>query len=232
MNTNTITTKRHAVITGLFFITATVTAIIGLVLYKPVIDAIDPFAAARMHAGHIGWGAFFEALLALANCGTALMMLPVLSMVSKRLGPAYVVFRSLEVVCIIVGAVSMLALASIAGSLEPNAAGAQAVGHALIAIHDWTFVLGPHFLLGVNTLIYSALFLRSGLVTRPLAVLGITGAVLILFVGAIELLGVITPYSTTTMVLALPIAVYEMVLAGRLMVHGFNTPRTGGLNPM
>jgi len=232
MNTNTITTKRHAVITGLFFITATVTAIIGLVLYKPVIDAIDPFAAARMHAGRIGWGAFFEALLALANCGTALMMLPVLSMVSKRLGPAYVVFRSLEVVCIIVGAVSMLALASIAGSLEPNAAGAQAVGHALIAIHDWTFVLGPHFLLGVNTLIYSALFLRSGLVTRPLAVLGITGAVLILFVGAIELPGVITPYSTTTMVLALPIAVYEMVLAGRLMVHGFNTPRTGGLNPM
>ncbi|MBK6755768.1 MAG: DUF4386 domain-containing protein [Flavobacteriales bacterium] len=232
MNTNTITTKRHAVITGLFFITATVTAIIGLVLYKPVIDAIDPFAAARMHAGRIGWGAFFEALLALANCGTALMMLPVLSMVSKRLGPAYVVFRSLEVVCIIVGAVSMLALASIAGSLEPNAAGAQAVGHALIAIHDWTFVLGPHFLLGVNTLIYSALFLRSGLVTRPLAVLGITGAVLILFVGAIELLGVITPYSTTTMVLALPIAVYEMVLAGRLMVHGFNTPRTGGPIPM
>ena len=157
MNTNTITTKRHAVITGLFFITATVTAIIGLVLYKPVIDAIDPFAAARMHAGRIGWGAFFEALLALANCGTALMMLPVLSMVSKRLGPAYVVFRSLEVVCIIVGAVSMLALASIAGSLEPNAAGAQAVGHALIAIHDWTFVLGPHFLLGVNTLIYLSL---------------------------------------------------------------------------
>ena len=37
MNTNTITTKRHAVITGLFFITATVTAIIGLVLYLSLI---------------------------------------------------------------------------------------------------------------------------------------------------------------------------------------------------
>ena len=232
MNTNTITTKRHAVITGLFFITATVTAIIGMVLYKPVIDPPDPFTAAGLNAGRIGWGALFEAILSIANAGTALMMLPVLSLVSKRLGPAYVVFRSLEVVAILVGAVSMLALASIAGSLEPNAAGAQAVGHALIAIHDWTFVLGPHFLLGVNTLIYSALFLRSGLVPRPLAVLGITGAVLILFVGAIELLGAITPYSTTTMVLALPIAVYEMVLAGRLMVHGFNTPRTGGPIPM
>jgi len=221
MNTH-ITTKRHAVITGLFFIAATVTAIIALLLYKPVLDAADPFAAARAYAGSIGWGALFEALLALANSGTAVMMLPVLSMVSKRLGPAYVVFRALEVVAIVVGAVSMLALDSIAGSLEPEASGVQAVGRALVAVHDWTFVLGPHFFLGVNTLIYSYLFFRYGLVPRPLAVLGITGAALILFVGVIELLGVITPYSTTTMGMAMPIAVYEMVLAARLIRKGFN----------
>ncbi len=217
-----ISTKRHGVITGLFFITATVTAIIGLVLYKPVIDAADPVAVASINAGRIGWGAFFEALLAIANCGTALMMLPVLSLVSKRLGPAYVVFRSLEVVAILVGAISMLALSTTADRLQPDAPGAQAVGHALIAVHDWTFILGPHFMLGVNTLIYSALFLRSGLMPRPLALLGVTGAALILIVGTIELLGVITPYSTTTMMLAMPIAVYEMVLAGWLIAKGFN----------
>lgn len=231
MNTK-LTTKRHAILTGLFFITATVTAIIGLLLYKPVIDAGDPFTAARLHAGRIGWGAFFEALLALANCGTAVMMLPVLSRVSPRLGPAYMVFRALEVVAIVVGAVSMLALASIAGSLAPDASGAQVVGRALIAVHDWTFVLGPHFFLGVNTLIYSSLFFRSGLVPRPLAVLGITGAGLILVVGAIELLGVITPYSSITMMLAMPIAVYEMVLAGRLIGKGFNTADRDGVPPM
>lgn len=223
MNTCPLPTRRHGVITGLFFITATVTAIIALLLYKPVIDAADPFTAAGTHAGRIGWGALFEAVLSVANCGTALMMLPLLSRVSPRLGPAYVVFRSLEVVAILVGAVSMLALSTLAGSVDHDATGAQAVSHALIAVHDRTFVLGPHFFLGVNTLIYSYLFLRSGLVPRPLAWLGITGALLILVTGAIELLGVITPYSTTTMVMALPIAVYEMVLAGRLILVGFNT---------
>jgi hypothetical protein len=163
MNTN-ITTKRHAVLTGLFFIAATVTAIIGLLLYKPVIDAADPIAAARSYAGRIGWGAFLEALLALANCGTAVMMLPVLSRVSPRLGPAYMVFRALEVVAILVGAVSMLALGSVAGSLEPDATGALAVGRALIAVHDWTFVLGPHFFLGGEhaNLQRSLLPLRAG----------------------------------------------------------------------
>lgn len=216
--------RRHDVLTGLFFITATVTAITGLVLYKPVIDSADPVAAAGIHAACIGWGAFFEALLSIANCGTAFMMLPVLSLVSKRLGPAYVVFRSLEVVAILVGAISMLALSTTADRLQPDAPGAQAVGHALIAVHDWTFILGPHFMLGVNTLIYSSLFLRSALVPRPLAILGVIGSALILVVGGVELLGVITPYSTTTMLLAMPIAVYEMVLAGRLIITGFNRP--------
>lgn len=222
MNPNPIVTKRHAVLTGLFFITATVTAIIGLVLYKPVIDAADPFAAAATQHERLAWGALFELLLAVANCGTALMMLPVLSIVSKRLGPAYVVFRSLEVVAILVGAVSMLALGSISMRTGIEASASYAVGHALIALHDWTFIVGPHFLLGVNTLIYSSLFFRSGLVPQPLALLGIIGASLILVVGGIEVLGVITPYSATTMALAMPIAVYEMVLAGRLILKGFN----------
>ncbi len=228
---NSIATKRHAVITGLFFITATVTAIIGLALYKPVIDAADPISAAHLYAGRIGLGALFEAILAIANCGTALMMLPVLGLVSKRLGAAYLVFRSLEVVAILVGAVSMLALASIAARAGGYVTDSSLIGHALIAIHDWTFILGPHFMLGVNTLVYSSVFWRSGLVPRPLAVLGVSGASLILAVGAIELLGVISPYSITTMVLAMPIAVYEMILAGRLIIKGFNAP-SGRMMPM
>lgn len=220
MDPNTLFTKRHAVLTGLFFITATVTAIIGLILYKPVIDATDPIAAANTQAGRIAWGALFELLLCIANCGTALMLLPVLSLVSKRLGPAYLVFRSLEVVAILIGALSMLSLATIA--THTGEGSSPAIGHALVALHDRTFIVGPHFFLGVNTLIYSSLFLRSGLVPRPLAVLGITGALLILAVGGIEVLDVITPYSAATMALAMPIAVYEMVLAGRLILKGFN----------
>ncbi len=227
MSPNPIATHRHAAITGLFFITATVTAIIGLVLYKPVIDAIDPFSVAGTHHGRIAWGACFEVLLSLANSGTALMMLPVLSLVSKRLGAAYVVFRSLEVVAILIGAVSMLALSSIATNDRIDASASSAIGHALIAVHDRAFTIGPHILLGVNTLAYSYLFFRSGLVPRPLAALGIIGALLILVVGGIEVLGVITPYSTTTMVMALPIAVYEMVLAGRLIIKGFDQPSDG-----
>ncbi|MCB0768133.1 MAG: DUF4386 domain-containing protein [Flavobacteriales bacterium] len=223
MESNHIATKRHAVFTGLFFIAATVTAIIGLALYKPVLDAADPLTAAGDQTSRIAWGALFECLLAAANCGTAFMMLPVLSRVSRRLGPAYLIFRSLEVVSILVGAMSMLTLGTI--STSALAQSSPEIGHALVALHDWTFVLGPHFMLGVNTFIYSSLFLRSGLVPRPLSLLGMVGASLIAIVGAVEVLGVISPYSATTMLMAIPIAVYEMILAVRLIAKGFDLTR-------
>jgi hypothetical protein len=54
------------------------------------------------------------------------------------------------------------------------------VGRSLVAIHDWTFLLGPGFIVGVgNGLILGYLMYRSGLVPRGMAVLGlIAGPVL------------------------------------------------------
>ena len=49
------------------------------------------------------------------------------------------------------------------------------------------------------------------------------GALLILMAAILEIFGMIGAYSDTTMLMALPIAVYEMVLAGRLIIKGFNT---------
>jgi Domain of unknown function (DUF4386) len=42
------------------------------------------------------------------------------------------------------------------------------VGRSLVAIHDWTFLLGPGFVVGVgNGLILGYLMYRSGLVPLP-----------------------------------------------------------------
>jgi hypothetical protein len=92
----------------------------------------------------------------------------------------------------------------------------------LKTIHGWSFILGPHFMLGVNTFIYSSLFYRSRLVPRRLALVGITGAVLIFTASILEMFLIIPTFSVYVIVMALPIAVYEMVLAGWLIVKGFN----------
>jgi hypothetical protein len=93
-------------------------------------------------------------------------------------------------------------------------------------VHTWTFALGPLFMLGVNTFMYSYLFYKSKLVPRRLAVLGLTGATLVLVAALLVLFGVYPQLSVPVTLLALPIASYEMILAGWLIVKGFNPVAT------
>jgi Domain of unknown function (DUF4386) len=109
----------------------------------------------------------------------------------------------------------------------------RASGIALLAVHDWTFLLGPNFMLGINTLMYSSVFYGSGLVPRPLAVLGLIGATLIFICALLVLFGVIAQISVWGALLAVPVAVYEMSLAVWLIVKGFNSsaPRSAAAKP-
>lgn len=48
-----------------------------------------------------------------------------------------------------------------------------------MAVHDWTFLLGPNIALGMNTVLLASLAYRARLVPRPLALLGLVGGPLI-----------------------------------------------------
>jgi len=60
-------------------------------------------------------------------------------------------------------------------------------GESLVAVHDWTFLFGPGFCVGINGLLLGYLFYRSGLVPRPIALFGLVGGPLI-FASAIAVL--------------------------------------------
>jgi hypothetical protein len=98
----------------------------------------------------------------------------------------------------------------------------RAVGNLMKTIYGWAFVLGPHFMLGINTFIYSSIFYQTRLVPRRLSALGMLGAVLIFIAAVLELLGFIPQLSVQLLFLALPVAVYEMVLAAWLILKGFS----------
>ncbi len=69
---------------------------------------------------------------------------------------------------------------------------------------------------------YSYLLYKSRLVPRFIAVLGLTGATLVLIAALLEIFGVIPPVSVWGTLLAMPVAAYEMILAVWLIVKGFN----------
>jgi hypothetical protein len=222
-----INTKRNTTITGLFFIAATTFAVIGLLLYNPLLNYADYLNRGATNATTIILGAISELMLILANTGTALMLYPYLRLYSKHLGLAYFCFRLLEVVFISIGIISMLGLLSLSIDYTSNFQNAdlktyQTVGSLLKAIHDWTFIIGPHFILGINTFVYSFVFFKTKMVPHKLALLGLIGAVLVFTVGNLEMLNVLPQFSVTAILLVLPISLYEMILAGWLIKRGLN----------
>jgi hypothetical protein len=104
----------------------------------------------------------------------------------------------------------------------PDASTYHISGTLLHAVYKWTSLFGSLFLLGINTLMYSSLLYKSKLVPRPLAALGLAGATLELGYAMLVMFSVAVQGSDLFMLLALPIAVYEMILAVWLIVKGFN----------
>src|SRR5918999_5541949 len=178
-------TRRTSFVTGVLFIITFVTSIpAALVLYTPVLEDANYIVGAGAGDAGVALGAFLEGLLIVANLGTAVVLFPILKRQNEPLALGYVTARLVECTFIAIGIVSLLAVVTLrqdfAGAAGGDPGSLVAVGKSLVAIHDWTFLLGPGFIVGVgNGLILGWLMYRSGLVPRGMALLGlIAGPVL------------------------------------------------------
>jgi hypothetical protein len=170
-------------VTGVLFLITFITSIPPvLFLYGPLLDDPRYIVGGGGADNGASLGAFLELLLIIANIGTAVVLFPILKRVNEILALGFVAARVVECVFIAVGILSILTLVT----MRQEAAGADAgslvaVGRELVAVHGWTFVLGPGFVVGVgNGLILGYLMYRSGLVPRGMAMLGlIAGPVLL-----------------------------------------------------
>ncbi|WP_316571803.1 DUF4386 domain-containing protein [Neobacillus sp. YIM B06451] len=219
--------KKAAKIVGFLFILAAVTAVIGLKLYDPILIGPDYLAKGSEYANRIVLGAVMELMLVVSAIGTATTMFPILKKYNETIALWHVCFRFLEAIVITVGVISVLSLLTL--SREFVAAGAsvdpasfQASGTVLKAIHDWTFMMGPLFMLGINTMMYSYIFYKTRIVPRFLSTLGITGAISVFVCSLLVMFGVIEQISVWGGILAVPVAANEMILAVWLLTKGFN----------
>jgi hypothetical protein len=219
-------TRRTSFVTGVLFIITFVTSIpAALVLYTPVLDDANFIVGAGADTG-VALGAFLEVILIIANVGTAVALFPILKRQNEGLALGYVGARLVECTFIAIGIVSILAVVTLrqdfAGAAGGDPGSFVTAGRSLVAVHDWTFLLGPGWVVGVgNGLILGWLMYRSGLVPRGMALLGLVAGPVLLAGGTAALLGVIEPDSALKSLAAAPEFVWELSLGVYLMVKGF-----------
>jgi hypothetical protein len=215
--------QRTARIVGWLFIGTFVFSIPGLLLYGPVLDN-DHYVLGAGHDRQIAFGALLEIATVICNIGTAVALYRVGRRYNQTLSLGYVASRIVESTAMVAGIVSVLAVVTLRRDLAGtgDAASLTVAGHTLVAFHDWAFLLGPSFCAGIgNGLLLGALMLKSGLIPRRLAMLGLVGGPLAIAAAGGFLFGLYDQNSHPQLLLTLPEIVWEASFGIYLVVKGF-----------
>lgn len=210
---------------GLYLLTF-VSSIAALPLLSPLLD--DPaFVLGAGSDAAVTAGALLDLVNALACVGTAVVLHGALRSWGEQLALGFLASRLVEAAVILVGVVSLLAVVTLrqdtAADLDPAAR--VAVAHGLVAVRDWTFLLGPGVMAAVNACLLAPLLLRSGLVPRWIPLTGLAGAPLLLASDLATAFGLHEQVSALSAVAVAPVFVWELSLGLRLVVTGFRPAR-------
>jgi hypothetical protein len=216
--------RKSALITGLLFLATFITSIPALALYGPVLHN-SHYVLGAGHDTQIFTGAFLEVLLCISNIGTAVAIFPVIRRQNESLAVGYLAARVVESAIIAVGIISLLSVVTLRREFAGSGADATTfvvVGKALVAVHKWTFLLGPGYCAGIeNGLILGYLMYRSGLVPRPLAVLGLVAGTLAFGAATAELFSLFGQTSAAGAIPLIPEFLFELLIGLWLTFRGF-----------
>ncbi len=214
--------RKIATFTGWLWIITFVTSIpTRFILYAPILDEPNYVTGAGDVArATLATGAVLELILIISAIGTAVVPYSIHRRHHEAGAVAYVAARIMESVFIAIGILSILAIVTLRQDAPSGAT--AALGQGFEAVYEWSFRLGPGFVVGVgNGLILGWLMYTSGLVPRQLAMVGLIGGSLIIIAGILAIFDVIETGGPVDGLLTIPEAFWELSLGIYLIVKGF-----------
>jgi hypothetical protein len=201
---------------GVLFVLATVSAVIGGSLIAQIEEDGADLGGLR---GQVSTGVLVEVVLALSVIAIAVLLVPLLRRQHEAAAIGYAALRTVEGAFVLLATTCAILVVSLGedGSLDPGPMLDQ-----LLAAREWTYFVGTLVVFGISAVVLNVLLYQSRLVPRWLSGWGLLGAVLLLVRGVLEVYGMESPLAIQ-LVWSAPIAIQEMVLAGWLIVRGFDT---------
>jgi hypothetical protein len=215
--------RRTARVVGVLFVVATVASILGSVVLGSVLDGADYLVGLAGHESQVVAAVLLFLLAASSAFGTAVLLFPILRRYAEGLAAGYVGLRGFENVFYAAGAVALLVMLTVSQNDAVSTAvpAVPLLGAALLALHEWSVLIGTLIFASLGSLTLNYVLYRSRLVPRWLALWGLGAAPLVFLYGLIGILGWGRGLDSPYMLLAMPIALQEMVFAGWLFVKGF-----------
>jgi Domain of unknown function (DUF4386) len=218
--------RKVALAGGIAYLVTFAASIPQLKLFADVVDDPTGYISTPRSNTAVLWGSWLEVVTAAACVATAVALYPVTRRVSRTAAIGFVTSRVVEATLILVGVLSLLSVVTLQGHFA-GATGGEAdalgvAGETLVAMRQWTFLLGPGLIVGFNALFLATAMYRGRLVPRIIPTIGLIGAPIILMSATATIFGGWGQVSTAGALCALPVAGWELSLGVWLTVKGFN----------
>jgi hypothetical protein len=216
------TYRKTATITGVLLIIATFASILSNSFLQSV-NASDYLVAVSANQNMVLTGALLIFIAAITSAGIAISLYPLLKRYNEALALGAVCFRLIETVFYSVGLLLLLTLSQeFVNAGVPNASSFQTIGTLLLSGRTLAGFVLATTAFGLGALMYYYIFYQSNLIPRWLSGWGLVGAILMITASMSVMFHLIGLMSTAFIVLVLPIAAQEIVLAFWLIIKGFN----------
>jgi len=208
---------------GVLFIIGTAAGVLSI---APAIDAPDYLFKASANSNQVIIGAFFQFVIATAYVGIAIVLYPILKRYNESLALGFLGFRIIAAVFLIVGMTSALLLLALsqefvrAGALDSSYF--QTIGGLLRTGRDLVNHVAMPWSLIVSALMSYFILYQTKLVPRWLSGWGLVGTTVSIWATLLVMFRLIEIITPIYIVLAIPWALQEMVLAVWLIAKGFN----------
>ncbi len=224
--------RRTAIAAGVCFLITHVTSVAAPFLYAPALNNPGYVTGPGPDAPVLLAG-FLEVILAMANIGTSVALFPAVRRQNVGVALGYVGLRTLEACIIAAGVLPMIALVTLRQQAALNGADAASLitmGSGLVAFHNWTFVLGPGLVCGVNTVLMAYLMYKTQLVPRFIPLLGLVGGPLVFAYNTGVMFGLSDRIASWAGILVIPIFAWELSLALWMIFKGFRPAAVAALH--
>jgi Domain of unknown function (DUF4386) len=216
--------RAAATTAGILYIIGTVVGVLSLAVTAPVRDAPDPLAYAAEHSGTVVTGALLVLLMGLSLAFVPIVLFSVLRRVNEVLAVGYLIVRgAVEASFYVLLAIGWLlilplgeAMAAGPGTISP--AGVR-VG-TLVIDADATNAVGM-LVFCVGAGLFYVLLYRSRIVPRWIAVWGLLAIPIYAAADLLAMYGVFAANAPEQVLMFMPMAVQEMVLAVWMIARGF-----------
>jgi len=210
---------------GALFLTGFLVYGVGEGLVNSVVGRPDFLSTVSAHQTVLVLGAFLMLLNVGVDVGKGVLFFPILERHGKRTALTYLATMIVEVALLAVGVLSLLMivpLAEQAADAGPaGASWAQALGSLAVEANTMAYQVAE-MSLAVGCVFLCWLLLRTGLIPRPLAILGLIGYPILAAGTIAELFGI-----HIGLLLTIPGGLFELALAFWLLVKGFNPQAYG-----